>query len=61
MGKGKGNNIKDQIPIWLAMYLQGKAKYQTFSICLGWNGGFMQLGGYNLDQNAEKINWYKDI
>ena len=27
MGKGKGTFIKDEIPIWLAMYMQSKVKY----------------------------------
>lgn len=41
MGKAKGTYIKDQVPIWRAMYEQKIVQYMTFSICLGKNGGFM--------------------
>lgn len=33
-----------------------------FSICLGKNGGFMQIGGFHLKEgNSKSISWYKDL
>lgn len=30
-----------------------------FSMCLGKNGGFIQMGGFNSENHLEPVNWVK--
>jgi len=30
-----------------------------FTLCLGKNGGYFQIGGYNQDKHMEEIMWTK--
>lgn len=55
MGMGKGTQIyvKDQVPIYRAMYEQKLVPFLMFSICLGIDGGFLQIGGYHLDEQDQ--------
>lgn len=62
MGKGQGLLASGQVPIWKAMYDQKIVEMLMFSVCLGKDGGFMQIGGYNLDAaQPNQLTWYEDL
>lgn len=44
------------------MYEQKTVPFLMFSICLGLDGGFMQIGGYRLDDpDEQEVKWFKDM
>jgi hypothetical protein len=60
MGMGKrSGSIYSQIPIYESMKTQGITEKLMFNICLGKNGGWMQIGGYEQEKLLEKPKWFK--
>ena len=51
------NTTKQFRPIWEKMYLQQIISKLMFTMCLGINGGYVQLGGFSLDNHLESIKW----
>jgi hypothetical protein len=58
MGMATGLGVADQRPIYMEMFEQRITEQVVFNICLGKNGGFMQIGGYNTDRMLEDISWF---
>ena len=57
MGMSHGLSIKNQKPIYEALYDANLIDSKMFTICLGKNGGFFQIGGYNSESFLEPIVW----
>ena len=47
------------MPIYEAMFKDGIVKQRMFNICLGKDGGFMQVGGYDRDLLLEDVKWFR--
>ena len=47
MSRGGGNAKNLFTPIYEVMYQKGIIEKKMFSICLGKNGGYTQIGGYD--------------
>ena len=52
-------SVSGQKPIYESMFDAGIVSEKMFSMCLGKNGGFMQIGGFNTDQHLEEVKWFK--
>jgi len=57
MGMSSGLSVAAQKPIYLALYDAQIVPKLMFNICLGKNGGYFQIGGYNEDNHLEEISW----
>ena len=45
-------------PIYDSMFKAGITSSKIFNICLGKNGGYFQVGGYNTDKHLEPVKWF---
>jgi hypothetical protein len=61
MGMGKSMSVKNQKPIFWAMYDAEIVNRVMFNLCLGTNGGYFQIGGYNEDNHLESVQWFNMI
>jgi hypothetical protein len=59
LSMGKGNGVPEQTPIYESMYRQGITPNLLFNICLGRNGGYMQIGGYQPERFLEETKLFK--
>ena len=60
MGMGKrSGSVYSQVPIYESMKTQGVTNKLMFNICLGKNGGWMQIGGYEQEKLLETPKWFK--
>lgn len=60
LGLAYGVPSKNFEPIYETMYNAGLIEQQVFSLCLGKNGGYFQLGGFDgTDQIEEDVTWVK--
>lgn len=59
MGTGFDHGIEGEKPIYEAMIDAKIIRQRMFTICLGLNGGYFQIGGFNTAHHVEPINWYK--
>jgi hypothetical protein len=56
MGLSKeGGHSEIEIPIFTAMYEEGVISEESFNLCLGKDGGYFQIGGYDETQYLEEI------
>ena len=51
--------VSSQGPIYESMKKEGVIDKLMFNICLGKNGGWMQMGGYDQARLLEKPKWFK--
>jgi len=59
MGMSKHLGAEREEPIYEAMHDAGVIDKKLFNICLGNNGGFMQIGGYQEEKMLQKPIWFK--
>jgi len=57
MSRGGGNSKNLFTPIYDVMYQKGIIEKKMFSICLGKNGGYTQIGGYDCQGHLENVTW----
>ena len=57
MSRGGGNLKNLFSPIYEVMYQKGIIEKKMFSICLGKNGGYTQIGGYDCQGHLENVTW----
>ena len=57
MSRGGGNAKNLFTPIYDVMFSQGLIEKRMFSICLGKNGGYSQIGGYDCQGHLENVTW----
>ena len=56
MMQGGGSNL--YTPIYDVMFQQGMIPKRTFSLCLGKNGGYAQIGGYDGQGHLDReVKW----
>ena len=58
MGMSSGLGVKTQVPIYEAMMKSGIISKNMFNICLGKDGGYFQIGGYNTDYLLSETRWF---
>ena len=61
MGMAHTMAISSQMPIYEAMFRSQVISKRMFNICLGKNGGYFQVGGYNRKNHTEPIKWFSMI
>ena len=59
LGRKSGQGVSSQVPIYDAMYNAGLVKEKQFNICLGQNGGYVQIGGYDRQVPLEDVKWFQ--
>jgi len=53
MGMSHGLSVAAQKPIYQSIFDANIVPKLMFNICLGKNGGYFQIGGYNEDNHLE--------
>ena len=53
-----GRKAVDEKPVFDAMIDAGIITKRMFNLCLGKNGGYFQIGGYNTDKHLEPVKWF---
>lgn len=51
-------SVVGEVPIYQAMFDAGIVNQLMFNICLGRNGGYFQIGGFNTDHHLEPVKWF---
>mmetsp|Transcript_4239 Transcript_4239/g.7187 ORF Transcript_4239/g.7187 Transcript_4239/m.7187 type:complete len:409 (+) Transcript_4239:398-1624(+) len=57
LGMSQRIGVWEQKPIYEAMYSANVTQKRMFSMCLGKDGGFMQVGGFNEERHIEQVEW----
>jgi hypothetical protein len=55
MARSSGNNLFR--PIYDVMHDKGIIEKRMFSLCMGKNGGYLQLGGFDSTGHLEPVQW----
>lgn len=58
MGMGTQLSAKDEKPMYEAMFEAGIINQMMFSLCLGKNGGYFGIGGFNDTHHLTETKWF---
>jgi hypothetical protein len=57
LGMGHGLGVQEQAPIYDAIQRAEVTDSKMFSLCLGKNGGFLEMGGFNSEKFLSDVFW----